>query len=176
MAMFRYMSLAACLAVIASLSGDLWACGDKFLVPSRGIRVQRGPVIHESARVLLYATPGSRLSATFHTLSVEGTLRKAGHRPTTISSDRVFDAALRDGAWDIVIVDLANGPRVPRGLTTAIVVALAPDTSRETIVAAKKEYAQVLRAPTKNRAFVEAVERVIVAGAKARKAATTTGI
>ena len=173
--MVRYMVLAACVAVIG-LSGDLWACGDKFLVPSRGNRVQRGPVAHEAARVLLYATPGSRLSGTFDALSVEGTLRKAGHYPTTMSSERAFDAALRDGKWDIVIVELAIGPRIPRGLTTAIVVALAPDTTRETIVAAKKQYAEVLQAPTKNRAFVQAVERIIVAGAKARKAATTTGI
>lgn len=149
---------------------DILACGDKFLVPSRGMRFGP-PVNRESARILLYAAPGSALSATLASLSVELTLRKAGYRPTSVNSAAQFEAALSSGGWDVTVVDLADGPlmvsRFPGG-GAPVVLPVAYSPARDTLAEARNRYPQVLTSPKKNLAFVEAIDKAIVARAKAR--------
>ena len=155
---------------------DMLACGDKFLVPSRGMRFG-APVNRESARILLYATPGSALSATLASLSVETTLRKAGYRPTLVDSAAEFQAALGAGGWDVIVVDLADGPpKVSRFAAggAPIVLPVAYSPTRDTMEAARNRYPQVLKSPKRNLAFVEAIDKAIVARAKARAKTATT--
>jgi hypothetical protein len=167
---FTRVVVAGFLGLVMLSPADMLACGDKFLVPSRGMRFGP-PVNRESARILLYATPGSALSATLASLSVELTLRKAGYRPTSVNSAAEFQAALKAGGWDVIVVDLADGPlmvsRFPSGeAPTVLPVAYSP--ARDTLENAKKQYPQVLNSPKKNRTFVEAVDKAVVARAKAK--------
>jgi hypothetical protein len=53
---------------------------------------------------------------------------------------------------------------------------VAHDVARATMDAAKKQYRQVLRSPARPQAFVEAIDKLIVARARARaKSASRTG-
>jgi hypothetical protein len=168
--MFTRAVIAGCLCLAVLAPADVVACGDKFLVPGRSMRF--APLVNrESARILLYATPGSALGATLASLSVELTLRKAGYRPTSVSSATDFEAALSAGGWDVIVVDLADGPlmvsRFPSpAAPTVLPVAYSP--ARDTLEDAKKHYPQVLKSPKKHQAFLEAIDKAIVARAKAR--------
>ena len=75
------------LAVGILLSFALWnagpvllACGDKFLVVSRGTRFER-PAVRRAARILVYANPVSGFAKSLALEPMERTLRKAGPRP-----------------------------------------------------------------------------------------------
>ncbi len=158
---------------------EMLACGDKFLVPSRGMRSYERPVDRESAAILLYASPGSALSAKLTGLSVEATLRKAGYRPTSVASAAAFERALRTGGWDVLVVDLADGPYIASQLAAGaalIVLPVAYDAPQNSLDSAKKQYQQILKSPKKDQAFLEAIDRAIAARTKARaKAAARTG-
>ena len=94
------------LALTAGWVGtDLLACGDKFLVVSRGTRFERAPSARQHVGILLYANPASAVTKAIASLSVEATLRKAGYRPLLVSSLDEFDKALRSGGWELVVVD-----------------------------------------------------------------------
>lgn len=160
----------ALVSLVVVLSGDAFACGDKFLVPSRGVRFQR-MVDRESASVLLYAHPGSALSETFRTLAVEAKLRSVGYRPTLVTSVTELEGALRAGAWDVVVVDLADGHDVVVRLSAAAAPMLLPvvhEVSRQAFAEAKRHYQRVLKAPKRSQAFVEAVDSLIAARARSR--------
>jgi hypothetical protein len=167
--------VAGFLGLVMLSPADITACGDKFIVPSRGMRFGP-PVNRESARILLYATPGSALSATLASLSVELTLRKAGYRPTSVNSAAQFEAALSEGGWDVIVVDLADGPIMASRFAVGgapIVLPVAYSPARDTLEDARKRYTQVLNSPKKNVAFVEAIDKAIVARAKARAKTVT---
>jgi hypothetical protein len=167
---FKHASVVAVLALAGLGAADVLACGDKFLVPGRGPRFMTA-ADRGSATVLLYAVPGSPLHAALAKLSVESTLRKAGYRPMPVSTEAAFAAALRTGTWDVAIVDLSDGPLVVSRLATAaapILLPVAYDTSDEVMKNAKQRYPQVLRSPKKNQAFLDAIDKIILARARTR--------
>src|SRR5437762_955705 len=86
---------------------DLFACGDKFLVVTRGTRFQR-PSARRPASILVYANPASGLPKTLATLPIDITLRKAGYQPTLVSTATELNQALRGGQWDLVLADAAD--------------------------------------------------------------------
>src|SRR5215472_13650597 len=77
--------LGVLLVVLAVASGDLLACGDKFLVAGRGTRYQR-PKNARAASVLIYADPASATAATIKKAKVESLLKLEGHRATRVQS------------------------------------------------------------------------------------------
>ena len=103
--------LIAALCVVGfgiSSSGDLLACGEKYVVPSRATRFERAPVPRQQAAILLYATPASELSRRLVSLSVADALRKAGYEPTLVGSAREFATAMSGRSWDLVVIDVAD--------------------------------------------------------------------
>ena len=70
--------LRRCCSRTAAVPATLLACGDKFLMPTRGTRFQQAPLNRAPAAVLLYANPASPLPGALSRLSVDATLRKAG--------------------------------------------------------------------------------------------------
>ena len=167
--------LGAVAIVLAALPDTAQGCGDKFLVPGRGVRFP-SRANREAAAVLLYAPSGSTLSAAVTSLSLEVRLRGAGYRPLFITNETTFDSLLRSGAWDVVVVDLGNAPSVQRRLTstqTAVVLPVATDADSAMLAQIKRDYPQVLKSPARDRAFVDALDKIIVA--KARTKSKTRG-
>ena len=69
------------------MTGDLLACGDKFLVAGRGTRYQR-PKTARAASVLIYADPASAVAASLKKAKVESLLKLEGHRATKVQIAR----------------------------------------------------------------------------------------
>jgi hypothetical protein len=158
----------------------LTACGDKYFVPSRGMVLQGRLVDRAAAKILIYAVPGSTLEITLTALAVESRLRRAGYQPTYVTSSSSFSNALANGAWDVVVVDLAEGlallDRVPAAHVNGILPVAAAGTTKDTLASAKKRFSQVLKAPGKDWVFLEAVDRTVVTRARAaRKAGNRSG-
>src|SRR5262245_60512878 len=93
----------------------LLACGEKFLMRSRGTRFQRAALGRTAASILIYANPAFNLPKALANVPVDATLRKAGYRPTTVASPEEFTTAMGRGGWDLVLVDAAeSSPLIAR--------------------------------------------------------------
>ena len=104
------------------LSGDLLACGDKYLCGSRGTRYQR-PKNARAAAVLIYARPESQLAAALKKAKADTALKHEGHRATTVESLDQLTTALTGGHFDVVLADGSESPAIER------LVGAAPDAA-----------------------------------------------
>jgi hypothetical protein len=153
------------------------ACGDKFLVPGRWTRF-RAKIDRESATVLLYARPGSPLDETLRARSVADGLRKAGYRPTWVNAGDGPPTAIQGGPWDVVVADLGDVAELVAGLSgspTPLALPVAYDVSRAALDEARQRYRRVLKAPSRTQAFLDAIDELVYARARARARAAREG-
>ena len=152
------------LSLLASSGVDVSACGDKFLVFSRGTRYQTAAAVRRPANILVYANPASTLPKALEKASVDSTLRKAGYRPTSVSAAAELEAAIKQGGWDLVVADLADSASLRgrfQGKTAPMVVPVVLNATGTELAQAKKEFERVLKGPIKSQAFLEAIDDAI---------------
>lgn len=154
--------LVAGLLLLPAASTDLLACGDKFLVASRGTRFQRAKVARQPANILVYSNPASALPKSLEKAEVDETLRKAGYRPTSVSDAAALDRALRQGGWDLVIADVADGVavrgRIQGSSSPPMIVPVVYRGTGSEIAQAKRDYPRVLKGPLKSQAFLDEID------------------
>lgn len=154
---------------------ELMACGDKFLVASRGTRFQRAGLVRRPAAVLVYAAPG-RFATVLQSLGVLDALRKVGYTPTAVTDRAAFDRALRDQRFDLVLADLADSVAMTPGPGTApAVVVVAFDANRDALTRARRLHDGVIKVPGRARAVVDAVDDALFARAVRAPLASRTG-
>jgi hypothetical protein len=155
------VAAALLLLAIAGTSDTLLACGEKFLMGSRSTRFQRPARIRQPAAILIYANPALNLPRALANVPFEATLRKAGYRPTVVTSPEAFSSALSQGGWDLVLADVSDSRtlsgRTRNGKPPIVLPVLYNPTGVE-LAAAKKQHARILKAPTKNQAFLDAID------------------
>lgn len=157
----RFVAVALLVLVAIGMGDSLYACGEKYLVRGRGTRFQSAAPARSAAAILIYANPALNVSKALANVPVDATLRKVGYRPTVVTSTDAFNTALSAGGWDLVVVDLADGAAVRsrlQGAKAPIVLPVAFNVTSAELAAAKKEYRRVLKGPTKNQAFLEAID------------------
>jgi hypothetical protein len=162
------------LVIYSITSGELLACGDKFLVASRGTRYQRPGQARETASILIYLPPSSALPKAFARVS-EDVTRKAGYRLVNVSNTSELDQALKQGGWDLLLTDLADSQAVRGRVTGAaapLVVPVAYQVTGTELAQAKKDYQKVLKGPIKTYAFLAALDDVLAYRAKLLKSKT----
>ena len=157
--------VAAALLVLAGVGagGDLQACGDKFLVVSRGTRFQRAGT-RTSATILVYANPTSGLPKMLANLPIEATLRKAGYTPTSVSTAAELDKALAQGRWDLVLADVADTKAVGgrlHGDNAPVILPVVYNMTGVELAQAKKQYQCILKSPTKSQSFLDAIDEAL---------------
>jgi hypothetical protein len=151
-------------------SGDLLACGDKFLVVSRGTRFQRAGEARHTASILVYLPASSNLPKAFARVS-EDVTKKAGYHFVNVSNTNELDQALKQGGWDLLLTDLADSQAVRgrvSGASAPLLVPVAYQTTGVELAQAKKEYQRVLKGPIKTYAFLTAIDDALALRAKLR--------
>ena len=158
--------LAVAILVIYGIgSGDLLACGDKFLVASRGTRYQRAGQARR-ASILVYEHAKSTLPKAFERVS-EDVTKKAGYRVTSVANANELEQALRQGGWDVILADLADSPAVRDRIRSTgapgapLLVPVAYGVTGTEIAQAKREYQRILKGPIKTYAFLEAMDDIL---------------
>jgi hypothetical protein len=158
----------------SSFSSGILACGDKFLVLSRGTRFERPGAASRTASVLVYTNPSSQLPQGLAGLSIEATLRKAGYRPFLVSSSSALDQALSQRKWDVVVVDIADGPAVSgqlQGTDQPAVLPVLYKPAAPAFAEARRRYRHALKAPANNRSLLEAIDVALAVRTAAREKA-----
>jgi hypothetical protein len=172
--MRKRTSAMAVAVVLAGASAVGLACGDKFLVPGRGVRYAGRAPMREGATILLFVRPGSAMEAAFRASNVEARLRSAGYKPMLVSSDEQFAAAARSGSWDVVVADLMDAVTMPAAASSSSVLPVAHEAAKTSLDATRRQYRHVVVVPAKGQAVVDAVDAVMAdraAQAKDRKKA-----
>ena len=157
-------------------SGELLACGDKFLVASRGTRYQRAGQARHGASILVYMHPTSTIPKAFAKVP-EDVTKKAGYRVTWVANANELDQALRQGGWDVLLADLADSPDVrgrvkSSGPDAPLLVPVAYGVTGTQIAQAKKDYQRVLKGPIKTYAFLAAIDDALAVRQKLLKSKT----
>ena len=141
------------------VSGNLLsACGDKFVGFARGTRFQQAPGGHQET-ILIYTNPASDVPTALARVSADATLRRAGYRPTTVATSAEFEKELSQGAWDLVLVGLADAQVVSqRAQNHAAILPVALKTTGAQLKQTKQLYPVVLtKAPATNDGFVHVI-------------------
>lgn len=160
------MSLRLVAGLITAVSLVL-ACGDKFLVATRGTRYQIAPAARKPAAILIYRNPASELPTALETIPVEAVLRNAGYRPTMVASAAEFENALKQSGWDLILVGLSDAQAVShRVKNTASVLPVVLSSSAASIKQNKQQFPVVLKAPAKTRTLLEAIELALASRPK----------
>ena len=147
-------------------STDLFACGNKFLVASRGTRFGRVAVARQEATILVYANPASTMPKAMGDVLVELVLLQAGYLPTRVTDPEELDQALRQGGWDLVLADLDDSAALRRRLQgdgEPMVLPVLYKPTRSDLAQAKKDYGRALKAPFKSQRFLEAIDDAVAA-------------
>ena len=169
----RWYAVSVVVLVMSLADGSLLACGDKFLVPSRGMRFELTPVARQQAAVLFYANPSSSLPGLFSKLSLDPALRKAGYRPTVVGTAEEFDLTLRRTSWDVVLLDVADGGagQLSDASGSPALIAVATNSSGSDVAKAKKQCAAILNSPRQSQVFVQALDAAVSTHQKRAKTA-----
>lgn len=158
--------------LILSVPGaDLLACGEKFLVISRGTRFQRPDIVREPATILVYVNPASTLPKALERVPIEATLRRVGYRPTSVSGPGELDRALRQGGWDLIVADLADSMALIgrlHGDPAPLVLPVAYGETGSVVAQARKQFPHVLRGPVKSQTLLEAIDEMLTQRQRAR--------
>lgn len=112
----RFGALVIILAV--AMTGDLFACGDKFLVGGRGTRYQR-PRNARAASVLIYVDPASAVGASLKKAKVESLLKLEGHRATKVQTLDQLSTVMSSGRFDVILTANNDSASVQRLLASA---------------------------------------------------------
>ena len=146
------------LGVVAA-GEPLFACGEKYRVGIRPTRFLRPPVARSAASILIYANPG--LSKALAGVQVDQTLRKAGYKPTSVTSPTDFQAALGRGGWDLVLLDVSDSDAAIARSPVAnapVVLPVVFNASKAELAAAKKQHPHALKGPVKSQSLVDAID------------------
>jgi DNA-binding NtrC family response regulator len=130
---------------------------------SRSTRFQRAPV-PASASILIYANPALNLPKALANIPFDATLRKAGYRPTTVTSQQELESSLRRGGWDLVLVDLADSSAVSKRAADSrspVVLPVVFNATNSELAAAKQQHPRILKAPMKNQSLLDAIENAL---------------
>jgi hypothetical protein len=147
-------------------SEPLLACGEKFLMRSRGTRFQRPAPARTAASILVYLNPSLNLPKALAKVPVDATLSKVGYRLTTVTGQDEFTRALDRGGWDLVVVDVADTPAVTTRAQSADSINVLPvafNPTRDELAAARTQHGRILKGPVKSQAFLEAVDDALAA-------------
>ncbi len=153
----------------ACLSSELFACGNKFLVASRGTRFGKAPIAREEASILVYANPASPMSDAVGNVPIEAILVDAGYQPTTVTDPNELDLALQQGQWDLVLADLGDSADLRsrlEGIGAPMIVPVLYQPTRTVMAQAKKEYERVVKAPIKSQRFLETIDDAVALQAR----------
>ena len=139
--------LGALVVILAiGMTGDLFACGDKFLVGGRGTRYQR-PKNARAASVLIYADPASAVAASLKKAKVESLLKLEGHKATKVQTLDQLSTVMSTGRFDVILTANSDSASVQR------LVAANPDAA---VVVGVDDL-------VKNRTLLQAIDKAVVA-------------
>jgi hypothetical protein len=166
------------MTLLAPVAGHgLEACGDKFLLLSRGTRFERPAMRRVPATIVAYARSGSGLPAALADLPVRDTLVRAGYTFTVVTTAAQLEATIAAGAVDLVMLDVVDAPGISKQLTSPGAPGVLPVVFGRTTDEVKevlKGFTCAVKSPRRNQSFLDAVDEALDIRRRASASSTTT--
>jgi hypothetical protein len=166
--------LAAAVLTCVGLAGQtpVQACGDKFLLPPRGLSFEEAYRAANPGLVVIYV-PGSHSGTGTEYAKIQSMLTRAGHRVLVVQSKDQLDTALLQNKTDIVLTSFADAPAAGAGLQPipigpVILPVLTSPTKIEKAVC-KQSYPCLLQSGDKPERFVAVANEVMKDRVKAQQ-------
>jgi len=155
------------LAVAASLlAGPGLACGDKLLVVGRQVRSQRAHGAVRHASILVYLDADGTLQAAMSETSLGRDLQLAGHTVKVASTREEVAEAIRSGAHDILLADIAEIAELPPKLLddpeSPTLLPVIVNTTGEEWAEAAARFRCIRRSPSIDKHYLAVIEEVMV--------------
>ena len=140
----------------------LSACGDKFVLLGRGVRVARSKY---PSTILIYMNPTSRVPAADKEFHVEAVLKAAGHRAKVAESESEVEKALASGNYDLVLADYNDVPSLRKDAASVrskpVVLPLLYKPTPAELSAAEKESQCLVRPSKASRDLLAVVDQTL---------------
>jgi hypothetical protein len=147
-----------------------FACGDKFVVLGRGMRLLRVNASTHPASILIYMNPASRVPAADKEFQLQSTLKLAGHKPAAVDDQRALDKALTSGKYDLVLADLSDAPALEKearaSASKPAVIPVVYNPTGAELSAAEKQYSCVVKASKTNHDLLAVIDEAMVSKSK----------
>ena len=140
------------LALAASGSQAVSACGDKFLLVGRGVRFEQAYAAIHPASILIVLPAKSVKSAAVRDSRLLTALKNAGHKVEVVQQPAVANALSRS-RHDIILVERADAVALnemapPAGQAKPSIVGVLEDPSPSALTDARRQLEYVLPTPT----------------------------
>lgn len=137
--------------VVVALSFPASACGDKFLVNSKGVNIQGILSTTSPGAVVLYRNPDSPLATSVLDDQLVRDLTAAGHNVEVVTSFEDAQAMLTSGRHDLLVCDVDDAERLAQAVPQAgtLLLPVVDKQSKDEVKTAKNEFGRVLKAPGK---------------------------
>jgi hypothetical protein len=149
--MSRHLFAAGVIVLLAVLSIDLTACGDKFLRPGRSSKWQSYAAMHPASIILLQSASAKPEVAK----DWQKMLKHAGHKSLIVAPTDDLSRALASGPYDVVIAAYGDVAKVQSALDGASakpgVLPVLSKMSKAQLELVKKEYQVVIDAGSMDR-------------------------
>ncbi len=173
--------LAVAILVLAGSVVDrpVQACGDKFLLPPRGLSFDEAYRAAHPGSVVIYIPAGGSAETAGYT-KIQSLLTRAGHRVVVVLAADQLAGALSTSKADIVLTSFSEAGRAgagvsPRPVGPVILPVLTAPTKQET-AACKLKYPCALKTSDRPEQFVLVVNSVMNDRTKAIAQARKRGI
>ncbi len=160
----------ALLGAAVLLNGNFgFACGDKLLSISRGIRFQHAYGARP-ANVVIFSD-GNQSGPTFASAKLQTRLKQAGHTLQTVAGLLQLQEALKSGKVDVVLADFADVARISGHTQSApskpTILPVLFRPSKAELAAAQKDYRYALKAPGDELEYLAAIDDAMKSRSKA---------
>jgi hypothetical protein len=158
-------------AVFGTCTGDLSACGDKFLLLGRPTGYQQLLKASRPAVILVYSTP--QLPAVFNDGRFGTVMEIAGHHSLTVNDRSMLARTLTSSRVDIVLAD----PAISRAIATdvqaaskAFLIPVLANGSSSERSQLEKQFGAILRLPADALTVVHDLDKAMKMKAKRERA------
>lgn len=153
---------------------DLVACGDKFLMPGRGVSYQ----IYKArvpGSIVIFAPNDPAGAGTLRSVQLQAALRAAGHRLAVAQDASEVNRLVAAGRVDLVITDFGKATAItqarPASGSKATVVPVMAQGNKSEATACRANFDCRLKNGDKLERYITTVNSIMVDRAKALKAA-----
>jgi len=150
-------------ALVLSLWTSAQACGDKFLIVGRGIRYDRAYAAIHPGSILIYRN--RNFEDPKAGTELESALRKAGHTVQTVDDVTKLDSTLKNGRFDLVVLNLADTPLLEQQIVSSpsspAVLPIIYNRTGTELTAASQKYDCILKATGKKSDVLTVVDEAM---------------
>jgi hypothetical protein len=165
----RILAVVLLAIVGVSAPGPLLACGDKFLLPPRGMSFDEAYRARHPGSVLIFAPTGTATADAYS--KVQALLARAGHRVAVVHDASQVSSALASAKADVVLTTLSEADIVSSQAgtppTAPRIFAVLTPPGKANSTTCKTKYSCDLKSTDKPERFVVAVNSAMDDRAKA---------